>query len=190
MRLQSPPFTNFERTYGMDEQPNPTRSIDFAWRAHAAQEAWTAKVDGKAAILLALEVALIAAVISGLAPDGALSALTAVGAVTVRIGAVLITAAAVLAAIAVFPLLGSPVGHARDYRSNLIYFGHLRHWTDGPDLANRLRRLTDDDVLEQLARQLRQMSGRNWRKHRLLQTSILAALPGTLAVVVAALAPR
>lgn len=174
----------------MDEQPDLTRPIDFAWRAHTAQEAWTAKVDGKAAILLALEVALIAAVISGIAPDGALHALTAAGAVAVRTGAVLISVAAVLAAIAVLPLLGTPVDHAREYRSNLVYFGHLRHWPDGPDLANQLRGLTDDDVLEQLARQLRQMSRRNWRKHRLLQGSILAALPGTLAVVFAALAPH
>lgn len=174
----------------MDEQPDLIRSIDFAWRAHTAQEAWTAKVDGKAAILLALEVALIAAVISGLAPDGALDALTAVGAVAARAGALLITVAAVLAAIAVLPLLGSSVDHARDYRSNLIYFGHLRHWPDGPDLADRLRSLSSDDILEQLARQLRQMSRRNWRKHRLLQISIGAALPGTLVVVAAALAPR
>lgn len=174
----------------MRKQHDNAQPIDFAWHAHAAQEAWTAKVDGKAAILLALEVGLIAAVISGLAPDGALTALSAVGAVTVRIGALLIAVAAVLAAIAVFPQLGSPVGHAREYRSNLIYFGHLRHWPDGPHLTDGLRSLTDDDILSQLAQQLRQMSRRNWRKHRFLQASILAALPGTLAVVIAALAPR
>jgi len=174
----------------MTKQSDLTRSIDVAWRAHAAQEAWTAKVDGKAAIVLALEVALMAALINGLAPDGALVALTVVGAVAVHVGAALVTSAALLAAIAVLPMLGSSIAHAREYRSNLIYFGHLRHWPDGSDLANRLRGLSSEDLLEQLARQLREMSRRNWRKHRLLQASILAALPGTLLVIGAALAPR
>ena len=34
---------------------NAQRGIEFGWRVHSAQESWTAKVDGKASLLLALQ---------------------------------------------------------------------------------------------------------------------------------------
>lgn len=163
--------------------------LELAWRAHAAQEAWTAKVDAKAAIVLALEVAVLAAAVGALGGDGALADLPQVGAILVRGAALLLTVAIIFAGLGVLPLLGSSTGHAREYRDNLIYFGHLRHWQSTDDLVDRLQRLTDHEQLDQLARQLHRMSVANWRKHRALQASILTALPATFTVAVLAFWP-
>ncbi len=50
-------------------------AIAFAWRVHGAQESWTAKVDIKASIVLALDGVVLAAVITGHNKGGVFSQL-------------------------------------------------------------------------------------------------------------------
>lgn len=146
-------------------------SADFAWRVHTVQEAWTAKVDVKASVLLALEGGLFLATISmdstlGQAPDqrgwGRVVAIASMG---------LLLSAIASAAGALLPLIGTAQALRREYPNHLIHFGHLRHWDPGA-LANRLQNLTAASETAMLARQLIVMSRLNWWKHRCLQVSI------------------
>ena len=151
--------------------PDHAEAIVFGWRAHAAQEAWTAKVDVKASIVLALDGVVLAAIISGHNKDGVLAQLAGWRNLFHGIAAVLIFVALVLAGAVVRPALGSSREHKRHHTDHLIYFGHLRHW-DGPALAARLRGCTPHDETEQLGEQLVAMSRRNWWKHRFLQYAL------------------
>lgn len=169
--------------------PDRSRAIDFGWRVHAAQEAWTAKVDVKASIVLALDGALLAAIIGGHNNDGVFADLTGWRNVVHGISAILVFIALVLAAAAVIPLLGRSSSHERDHAQHLIYFGHLRHW-DPNSLAVRLQGLTQTAETEQLATQLVAMSKRNWRKHRFLQFAICLTATSVLLLALAALWPH
>lgn len=97
--------------------------------------------------------------------------------------------AVTFAAAAVIPLLGRTRAHKAEQDSNAIDFGHLRHWRH-EQLNERLSRLSPDDQLEQLSRQLVALSRRSWRKHRNLQFSMLAALLGSALIGIAVLIPR
>jgi len=154
----------------------------MAWRIHVAQEAWTAKVDAKAAIVLALEVAVLAAIIGASAAGAAFATLSTVGIIAVRSAGTLLTLAIIFAAASIFPLLGSPLEHVKEHRTNFIYFGHLRHWDSTRELSDQLEHVDNKDQLDQLARQLHRMSVGNWRKHRALQASISAGVVATVIV--------
>lgn len=172
---------------GYARRRNETRGVDFAWRVHGAQEAWTAKVDSKAAIVFAIQIALLAALIATHVDGGLIDAMQGAQRIVAEAG----TASGVLAVLcsgaAVVPLLGKPRIHERDHEEHLIYFGHLRHWK--PDrLVGRLQTLSPDDELTQLSHQLIQMSTRNWAKHRCLQAAMLFTLFSSLLVGAAAIA--
>src|SRR6516165_557165 len=55
---------------------NAQRGIEFGWRVHSAQESWTAKVDGKASLLLALQGGALFGIATGHQKDGFLAKLT------------------------------------------------------------------------------------------------------------------
>lgn len=162
---------------------------EWGWRVHSAQEAWTAKVDVKASILLALEGAILVALVAATASGGAFASLRGWREVFVLIGALSEVFAIVSAGAVVLPLLGSPTGHKRDHRDNLIYFGHLRHWSSSDDLAARMIHMSPNEEIGHLARQLIQMSTRNWIKHRFLQVSVITGFCGALLVLGAAVWP-
>jgi Pycsar effector protein len=166
-----------------------SRSTDFAWRVHGAQEAWTAKVDTKAAIFFALETAFLAAVIAAHSHDRLLGQLTGWRHVFADTGIGFSMVSVFVAGAAVVPLLGRTCEHRQGYRDHLIYFGHLRHW-ESEALADRLRRLTVEDELRQLGRQLVEQSRRNWTKHRCLQLAMALALLGGTAIVTSVVWPH
>ena len=63
-------------------------------------------------------------------------------------------------------------------------FWHLRHW-NREALIDRLESLSPHDEIQQLSQQLLAMSELNWRKHRLLQGAISAAVLGSVLIGVA-----
>ncbi len=164
-------------------RPDKT-GIEFGWRVHTAQETWTAKVDGKASIVLAISSGSLFAIFAAHGDGGPLNQ----GSTLVRlieiigIGGALISVAA--SACAVVPLLGPRNVNLQD--RGLIYFGHLRHY-DELSLADKLGRLDPNQERKLLAAQLIQMSRRNWLKHRLLQASVAAGLFGGICLVIAVL---
>ncbi len=165
------------------------RTIEFAWRVHAAQETWTAKVDAKAAIVLSLETAILVVLLAAEAPHRLLGQLTGWRSVITDLGIGVYIMAMVLAAIAVIPLMGRTKKHRAEYDRNAIYFGHLRHWRH-EELNQWLNRMNQDDELAQLSRQLIELSRRNWHKHRSLQLSMLTSLFGSAFIGIAVLVPR
>lgn len=160
------------------ESDDITSQLEFAWRAHSAQEAWTAKVDVKASVLLAAQVGLLVAIAALATTDGYRSSDGFPG-LLVPAGVLAILAAGVASAAAVYPLLAS----AEATRKDLIYFGHLRH-LNAQEIDQRLEELSPCDQLSAIANQLASMARSNWRKHRRLQFSIwLTGVGSVLAVV-------
>jgi hypothetical protein len=171
------------------EDAVPARAAEFGWRVHAAQEAWTAKVDTKAAIFFTLQTALLAALINEHARNRMLGQLVGWRHAVADVSIGLSSIAVLVAGAAVFPLLGRSAAHRHGRRDNLIYFGHLRHW-DPDDLAVRLQKLTTEDELQQLGRQLVELSRRNWKKHRRLQAAMALAVAAAACVTLALMWPR
>jgi hypothetical protein len=85
------------------------------------------------------------------------------------------------AGLAVFPRLGATRTHRGHHRQELLYFGHLRHWTP-TELTTRMQKLSPEDELTTLASQVVRLSKTNWTKYRLVQFSLLCALVGMCAV--------
>jgi len=126
---------------------------------------------------LSLETAVLVILLAAEAPHRLLDQLTGWRSVFAGLGIGVYIMAMVLAAVAVIPLMGSTKKHRAEYDRNAIYFGHLRHWRHG-DLNQWLSRMSQEDELAQLSRQLIELSRRNWHKHRSLQLSMLTALFG------------
>jgi len=157
-------------------------NIEFAWRAHAAQENWTAKVDTKASIFFTVNGAGVAALVAlRTQSGGVLEQLAGARQIIGDLGIVLCALAVVIAGAAIFPVLGRSKRHRVE--RDTIYFGHLRHRTPA-EVAEQLRTLNDDEKLDQLARQLVVMSRANWAKHRLLQLALVMALVGYVTVLI------
>ncbi len=148
---------------------------EFAWKVHDALDSWTAKVDTKASIVLALEIALVGFVVTLSGKGGRLSALHGFKVDLSRAGVTILTASVLLSLAVVMPQLGRREAK-RNWSSNMIYFGHLRRW-DPDTLAETLAEGAPS--LSQLALQLVTMSKINWRKHAWLQWSLLCLVVGT-----------
>lgn len=160
------------------------RGIDFAWKVHGAQESWTAKVDAKAAILFTVELVLLAALIAAHGHDKLIGQMHNGPRLIAETGTVLAFVSSFLAGGAVIPRLGRTSRHKTQRVDHLIYFGHLRHWAP-KELQERLHTLTSVDELEQLSRQLVEMSKRNWVKHQWLQAAMILALFSVILVAIA-----
>ncbi len=176
--------------------PSPTttpsteqRGVDFAWKVHAAQESWTARVDGKASLYLPTQSAVLAAIITGFGNGKPLDGLDGPNRSVAIAGTVISVLAVLTAGCAVIPMLNNKRKLKASYADNLIYFGHLRHWR-APQLHARLARLTAAEELDQLSRQLVALSERNWRKHVLLRAALLLGATGALTVLTAYLQER
>lgn len=158
-------------------------SHDFAWRVHSALDSWTGKVDTKASISLAIESATFGFVVT-LAKQGEwFSDLGGVALIFHRIGVGVLLAAVLLAVLVVIPQLDRRKSK-RNWRSNMIYFGHLRHWH-----PKELARALNQEQLynEQLAEQLVAMAKIAWRKHAVLQWSLALFVCGAGCLVIAGL---
>ena len=66
------------------EDPDPSDGAEFAWKVHDALDSWTAKVDIKASIVLAIEAALAGFVITLSEKGGRLSALPVIGSICIE----------------------------------------------------------------------------------------------------------
>ena len=158
--------------------------MEFAWRVHPALDAGIGKVDIKASILLAFQGGGF--VYTTTSPEVLAAAERLPGVIT-GVRSILVIAMA-LSAIAILPFLGSSRRHRADHLQEWIYFGHVRLW-QAVDLATRLSQLSEHDELVALSAQLVRMSRINWRKHRLLQVSVLLSLLAMAAMMVA-MTPR
>jgi hypothetical protein len=156
---------------------------EFAWRTHSAITDWTAKVDAKASIVLALESAIVAAVITFSGKERPLSALRGWPLGTYRLGILLMAIGVVLAGLVVFPFLDRRKARVQ-WRTEVIYFGHLRQWQPS-ELADYMSTLTAQTQLDILSRQLVTTSKIAWIKHARLQWSMLSAALGTLLLAIA-----
>ena len=150
----------------------PSR-VDFAWRCHAAQESWTAKVDAKASIFLTANFVGLAALLAARSNPGEVVPPSGWQRFGLDTGIVLAGLATLATIVVIFPLLGP----SRVAQPGAIYFGHLRGRS--PDaVARQISVLGFEDQLGQLARQLVVMSRVNWMKHRVLQVAIVLAVVG------------
>jgi len=145
---------------------------EFAWRVHTAQTAWARNADAKASILLALEGGALYTSAGG-KPYPAVSA----------IGLAALLLAIIAGIIAIFPRLGR---EDRDRSPQVIYFGDLRRW-DTAELTRHITRLSVDDELEMLSRQLTAMARRNWTKHLWVRLSLVLALTGIAMIAISAM---
>lgn len=165
-----------------------TSGVEMGWRVHTAQESWTAKVDIKASIVLALATAVLVGVVAGTTKDAAFDNLVGWRQWTLSVAVIADLAAVVLAAVAIWPQLGRQRENKTEHRKHFIYFGHLRHWA--PDeLAERLRSVTPEEERQALAEQLIRMSERNWTKHKALQGALAMVLISVGLVALTAIWP-
>jgi hypothetical protein len=143
--------------------------IEFAWRVHGALDSWTGKVDTKASIALAIESAMFGFAVTLSRENGPFAGLHGRGQAGYYIGLGLILVAVFFALLVVVPQLNRRKSK-KGWEGNMIYFGHLRHW-DPDELCHALSKQRDDEG--QLARQLVAMAKIAWRKHSLLQISLV-----------------
>lgn len=154
--------------------------MESAWKIHAALVDWTGKVDQKASFALAVESAVVAAIITLSMDERALATLKSEALWFYRLGIIFLIAAIAYAMRAVTPQLRrSKLGG--EWRDNFIFFGHLRRWNE-PELTKALQQ---KDILPMLSQQLIKMSDIAWKKHRYLQRSLILTGLGAILFVVA-----
>jgi len=161
-------------------------ALEFAWRIFNAQQAWIEGVDRKATALLFIESAVIGILVATHA-----QLLVQVGAwrfTTAFAGVVVWFASGLLTLLSTIPMLGRSGALRKESKNYFMYFGHVRHWRT-IDLEKRLRDLTADDALKQLAFEIITVSNLVWRKHRLLQAAMLTGIVGGALVVASLLIP-
>jgi Pycsar effector protein len=162
--------------------PSKPDGIDFAWRVHDALDSWTGKVDTKASITLGIEIAVFGFVVALSEKTGRFSMLRAADLTLFRVGLALVILSIFLSLAVVLPQLGRKKAR-RNWKTNMIFFGHLRHWNP-TELAMALKSGPLEE--DQLARQLVEMSKIAWRKHAWLQWSIVVFAVGAVCLLLAA----
>jgi hypothetical protein len=165
------------RAPAIDHDPVAT-----AWNIHSTVSEWTKNVDNKASFASAVETAVLLGILTLSADERQLSHVAGpwqLGFYWLGIAVLILSLLLVLWVIS--PHLRSRrVGE--EFRSNVIFFGHARHWSP-PELATFLSR---GDILPMLSRQIVAMSAIAWKKHRNLQFSILGSVIGAAFVGIAA----
>lgn len=150
-------------------------AVDTAWKIHAAQVDWTGKVDGKAVFAFGIQSAGLGLVVTLSSTDRLFSELNnTFSFVGYYLGIATLLLGATSALFVVKPRLRSRVAE-QEAKNAYVYFGHLRHWT-AENLASRLR--NQNDLLGVLAAQCVTMAKISWRKHRLVQLSMLSGAFG------------
>jgi hypothetical protein len=156
--------------------------VATAWNIHASIAEWTKGVDNKASFASAVETAVLLGVLTLSADDRQLSRLTGLWQLGFFwLGIAVLSLSLLMVLWVISPHLRSTRLGA-EYRSNVIYFGHARHW-DPPELTAFL---SGGDILPMLSRQIVTISNIAWKKHRNLQLSILGSVIGAVLVAIAA----
>lgn len=166
-----------------DDDDRDCVDLDFAWRVHESLSTWTGRVDAKASIVLTLELAALGFVVALTDGKRLFAALTGWRECVFVVGLVLLAFGILAATAVVFPQLARRKARA-DWKQGLVYFGHLRRWTPA-DLDAKLEHLTTEQVRTALSAQLITMSKIAWRKHALLQASVLLGIVGAVAFALA-----
>lgn len=169
---------------GLPEEPVATIGNDFAWKVHSAITDWTAKVDTKASIILGFGGVIVGFIVTLSANGRRLASLQGADLIVERIGVCFVLLGVLLAALVVAPRLNAR-SVKKSWKSNFIYFGHIRHWPL-VDLRSALDGLDRTKELDLLAAQLSAMSKIAWLKHRILQCAMLAIGLGVALVFIAA----
>jgi len=164
-----------------------TDATEFAWKLHAAQEAWTTRADAKASVLFTIEGAFVATVVAVLSSPTMSPTLRGWREVFLAIGLCAAVLAALLAGLAIVPRIGSR--RVLNSEKHVIYFGHLRSWT-AEDLATEIEGLTPGDQVSQLSVQLVRLSESNWTKYSRLRMALASTAVAALFVIVALAWPR
>lgn len=160
---------------------NPDGGRDFAWRVHGALDSWTAKVDTKASIILAIESAILGFILTLSKKGERLASLDGVSETAYHLAIGALVVAVLFALLVVMPQLRRRQAK-KNWHKGMVYFGHLRHW-DPADLATALKGDRVDEA--QLADQLVAMAKIAWKKHARLQWSVCFLIIGAAALVVA-----
>lgn len=158
---------------------------EFAWRLHDGLGDWTARVDTKASIALAIEAATAGFVATLATGDGALANASGWPHGLLIAGVILLAASVIGSVAVVFPQLRGLKTKAES-KVDFVYFGHLRHWESG-ELTKQLA--SNPMGLSQLSRQIVNMSKIAWRKHRWLQWSLGLFLASVLLIGIALMVP-
>lgn len=159
---------------------------EYAWKTQRALSEWTAKVDTKASIMLTLETAAFGAVLAFSSDTG--KPLAHLGGVAVwfyRAGVSLLVCGILCAGAAVFPQLNRRDAR-RNWRSNFLYFGHLRQWPPERLIAAVTGIGTDQEDIV-LSTQIVAVAKIVWRKHALIQWSMSLTLLSGAALGLSAL---
>jgi hypothetical protein len=157
----------------------PSDGLEFGWRVHGALDSWTGKVDTKASIALAIESAAFGFVVTLSRKGERFAHLAGSSRTWYDIGLGFVLFAVLMSLAVVLPQLNRRASR-KNWRDNMIYFGHLRRWRPD-DLA---RALLDERLDEQqLARQLVAMSKIAWRKHAWLQWSLVSLVLGATCLI-------
>lgn len=157
-------------------------ALDAAWKIHAAVMDWTGKVDAKASFALTIESAGILATTSLSSQGRVFDKLTDAWRIATFWSAVALLVFSALAAISVVIPRLRRSSLASEWRTNYIYFGHLRMWTN-EELTTALR---TQDLLPVISTQIINMSKIAWKKHRRLQSSLILAVGATLLLLLTA----
>lgn len=166
---------------GRRQPQNDQESFEeYAWRVHQALHDWTAKVDAKASVVLTLETAILGLVVTFAQTGHRFSHLSTLETWVFQGGVTLLVLAIILAGSAVFPQLNRRDA-ARNWQTNYVYFGHLRHWTPS-DLVSTLGNGNSEHNKLILGTQLIALSKIIWRKHAFLQYSMCMVVLGNIAV--------
>ena len=162
--------------------PPQQLSTEFAWKVHGQLDTWTGRVDSKASFTLAIQTATLGFIVTLTGAGRRFDHLEGSAAVAFWIGLALVLAALVCSALVVMPRLRRrKLKH--EWRTNFIFFGHLRFW-DPLDLAAKLP--DGDPDVSQLSLQLVNMAKIAWTKHVLLQGSMVLLLTAFLCFGLAA----
>ncbi|MFC9694666.1 Pycsar system effector family protein [Kribbella sp. NPDC056951] len=149
-------------------QPVEDGDLTRAQKVHDLVAGSIGKADAKAGFVATLNTAVLAGVVALVQLDH----LGTAGRILVSLGLVLMVAALLCAVAVVLPILRAR--HTKHGAGSVLYFGTVRHYT--PDeLADRL---AAEDTVREVCAQSVILSRLSWRKHRLLQASMLATIAG------------
>lgn len=143
------------------EFPRPESSL--SWRVHSAIDDWGARADWKASVLQAHQGGGFVLSVTAFADRWST--------LTVLTVSLLLLAMCASAAV-LYPVAGSAGRRAREHGPDLIAVGHLRRWTASA-LAAQLGAVKTEDEPLMVSAQLIALSRLNWRKHRLVQISVV-----------------
>jgi hypothetical protein len=154
-----------------------------AWQLQGTLAESTRTADAKASFALAIESAMLAAVVTLAGSDHGLGISGAFARTVLWAGVALLAVSVVLAVLAVLPRHDRE-GHRRPaHRDDFVFYGHIRHLTPA-ELEESLR---EHDPLPALSRQIVAMSRILWIKQRLVRQSLLVAVGGGALIAVGAL---